>query len=245
MNKIEVVHHKERGDAFFIARPSPLGNPFKLKKGEEKGSTLPRYREYFYKQIEEDNIILIAELNKIINLLGVTDVYLGCHCAPEPCHGDIIKEFVKGQMINRTIPRYKVLECSSRGDKRFSALFAKIKIFGKEDTIENHYQLAKRFGDEEPPKSFEDAKGKRATHFNIKGVDYEVDLLPHFYHLMWLIYLDKNPHLVEFLMRFDEFTDMFKGKSNVCQADSIRIYIKEGREALKEQCKEFIKETKG
>jgi len=38
----------------------------------------------------------------------------------------------------------RVLECSSRGDKRFSALYAKVLAFGVRDTIENHYQKSKR-----------------------------------------------------------------------------------------------------
>ena len=37
-----------------------------------------------------------------------------------------------------------ILECSSKGDKRFSALYAKVKVFGVYDSIENHYQNCKR-----------------------------------------------------------------------------------------------------
>lgn len=237
---IKVVHYKERSDCFFIARPSVLGNPFKLKKGEERGSTLDRYTEYFYEQINNDNILFIAELNKIINLAKVTDVYLGCHCDGYPCHGYIIKDFVEGQLEERTLPKYRALECSSKGDKRFSALFAKIRLFGVENSIENHYQLAKRFNDSEEPKNFDDAKGKKADYFHVHGSDYDIELFPKFYHMMWLIYLDKRPELVEFLKQFDEFTDMFKGKSSVCQADSIRIYIKQGRDALRAECQDFV-----
>lgn len=40
----------------------------------------------------------------------------------------------------------KVLECSSKGDKRLSAFYAKINLFGNYNSIENHYQLSKRIG---------------------------------------------------------------------------------------------------
>ena len=58
-----------------------------------------------------------------------------CWCAPKRCHAATIKKIVEGDMI---------LECSSKGDKRFSALYAKVKVFGVYDSIENHYQNCKR-----------------------------------------------------------------------------------------------------
>ena len=62
-----------------------------------------------------------------------------------------------------------ILEVSSNGDKRFSALNAKVKINGKTDTIENHYQLAKRFKNEAPPKNWKDAKGRKPDWFVVDG----------------------------------------------------------------------------
>lgn len=46
----------------------------------------------------------------------------------------------------------KILECSSRGDKRFSAFYAKVEVFSKLDSIENHYQSCKRTVDNRPAK---------------------------------------------------------------------------------------------
>lgn len=37
----------------------------------------------------------------------------------------------------------KILECSTAGDKRFSAFYAKVSVNGKFDSIENHYQWTK------------------------------------------------------------------------------------------------------
>lgn len=133
----------------------------------------------------------------------------------------------------------KILECSSKGDKRFSAFYAKVKIFGKYDSIENHYQLCKRIGDF-MPKIWRDVKGKAPTHFHLDGFDYDLRYLSSFYDLLWVSYLDKNPDLVEYAKEFDDFNDIFKGKSKNCQADSIRKYIKNGRKSILEEHKEFI-----
>ncbi len=132
----------------------------------------------------------------------------------------------------------KVLECSSKGDKRFSAFYAKIKIWGKYDSIENHYQLCKRFG-EFSPKTWRDAKGKNPTHINLNGNDYDLKFLSQWYKMLWCRYLDINPKLVEYASSFDEYNDIFKGKSINCQADVIRQYIKEGRESVVNDFKEL------
>lgn len=135
----------------------------------------------------------------------------------------------------------KVLECSSIGDKRFSAFYAYVIIFGTRKTIENHYQLCKRFGDV-IPKTIKEAKGKTPTHIHINGYDYNSKYLTAYYDLLWVAYLDKNEELVKYAKEFDDFHDTFKGKNSInCQADSIRKYIKNGRESILEEHKEFIK----
>ena len=134
----------------------------------------------------------------------------------------------------------KILECSSKGDKRFSAFYARVTVFGKWDSIENHYQLCKRF-DDIIPKTWKDAKGKTPTHIHINGKDLELKYLTMFYKLLWMKYLDNNKNLVEFASTFDDFNDIFKGKKSLnCQADVIRQYIKQGRESIWEECKELI-----
>lgn len=133
----------------------------------------------------------------------------------------------------------KVLECSSKGDKRFSAFYAKVSAFGSFNSIENHYQLSKRFGDF-TPLNWKDAKGKTPTHIELNGKQYELELLSQWYKLLWLRYLDNNPSLVEYASQFDEYNDIFKGKSINCQADVVRQYIKQGRQSILDDCEELI-----
>ncbi|MFE8701091.1 DUF6977 family protein [Cytobacillus sp. FJAT-54145] len=126
----------------------------------------------------------------------------------------------------------QVLECSSKGDKRFSAFFAWVTIFGVNNSIENHYQLSKRFGTDPAPKHWKECKGKKPTHFVVNGEPFDMELFSLWYKYLWLVFLDKRPDLVAFASQFEDFTDMFRGKSVNCQADVIKQYVKEGRASL-------------
>lgn len=55
------------------------------------------------------------------------------------------------------------LECSSRGDKRFSAFYARIKKYGNK-TIEELYQAAKVFEDGSTGLTWREAKGRKAVN---------------------------------------------------------------------------------
>jgi len=115
----------------------------------------------------------------------------------------------------------KVLECSSRGDKRFSAMYAKVLAFGINDTIEKHYQKSKRTAS-----GGYVSKGQPVDHMVLGNHRYPVAMLTDWYRLLWIRYLDNNPKLVEYAGQFDEFTDMFRGKNTInCQADVIKDYI--------------------
>ena len=118
----------------------------------------------------------------------------------------------------------KYLECSSKGDKRFSAFYAKVDCYGVIDSIENIYQSVKRNGLGEKV-----GKGKKVEYISINGHILDPKFLTPFYKLLWCKYLDNNPELVEYAKDFDVFTDMFRGKCINCQADVIRDYVKKGR----------------
>lgn len=64
-----------------------FGNPIRLQSEAQRGSTLERYKEYFYNRLKTDPQFR----ERIHGLQGKT---LGCFCKPNPCHGDIIKEYL-------------------------------------------------------------------------------------------------------------------------------------------------------
>ena len=137
-------------------------------------------------------------------------------------------------------PKSNILECSTKGDIRYSAFNAHVTMFGINNTIEKHYQLCKRFGSDTPPDDWRFCKGKTPTHIVINNMKLDVRFLTQWYKLLWLTYLDNMPDLVEYAKKFDDFNDIFKGKSVNCQADVIRQYIKMGRESIVRDCSELM-----
>jgi hypothetical protein len=137
----------------------------------------------------------------------------------------------------------KVLECSSAGDKRFSALYAAVTLWNKTYTIEEWYQFSKVFGTRRP-NTWQEAKqfGKfmKPTECVINHTPLDISFLTPWYKLLWLIYLDQNALLVDYASQFDEFHDKFKGRSMNCQADVIRQYIKNGRLSIIAECNELL-----
>lgn len=68
-----------------------FGNPIRLSAVESRGSTLERYRQYFYERLKNDREFR----EKILDLKGKT---LGCFCKPHACHGDIIANYLNTEI---------------------------------------------------------------------------------------------------------------------------------------------------
>lgn len=134
------------------------------------------------------------------------------------------------------------LECSSAGDKRFSACYAAINWFGKRQTIEKIYQSSKRFAvnkDVFIPKTIKDAKGKKPSHFVVNGQMFSTKHLTSFYQMLWAAYFKENPRLLDYIRQFDTFSDKFKGKSVNCQADVIALIAQDGIKKVIDLCEPF------
>ena len=92
MSKTKVVNiHKESCDVYIgragRGKDGYFGNPFRPDAAMARGDTLERYRKYFYHRLGTDEEFR----RRIGELQGKT---LGCFCKPNPCHGDIIKEYL-------------------------------------------------------------------------------------------------------------------------------------------------------
>lgn len=114
------------------------------------------------------------------------------------------------------------LECSSRGDKRFSALYARIAIHGRIDSIENIYQSCKRTSNGSVP-----GKGKSFAYFVCPycGLQFPAEDISDLYYGLWIAYFKQNPELLAYAANFNDFHDMFRGKSVNCQADVIKEMV--------------------
>jgi hypothetical protein len=75
-----VVHRSEEHDVF-IGRPSRWGNPFVIGRDGSRAVVIARYRDWLCSRPE-----LLADLP------ALRGKRLGCFCAPEPCHGDVLAE---------------------------------------------------------------------------------------------------------------------------------------------------------
>lgn len=98
------------------------------------------------------------------------------------------------------------LECSSKGDRRFSAFYAKVN--GR--SIESVYQAAKVFSDGSTGLSWQEAK-KRGAPINT----HHLAIL---YKNLWRIYLENNRSFITILKKASGLSDVFGQEGHQCQA---------------------------
>jgi len=103
------------------------------------------------------------------------------------------------------------LECSSRGDPRFSAFYARIKARNNR-SIEEIYQAAKVFKDGTTGLSWREAKGRKAINSSECSVLYAK---------LWDEYVEENPHLLDFIKERSGLSDMFGQQGHCCQATEL------------------------
>jgi hypothetical protein len=99
------------------------------------------------------------------------------------------------------------LECSSRGDKRFSAFYARPTILDGY-SIEEAYQGTKIFSDGTTGLDWREAKGRR--HINIAECEA-------FYRYWWREWV-REQNLLPILKAASGLTDIFGQPGHVCQA---------------------------
>jgi hypothetical protein len=72
---------RERDLLILIDRSSPWGNPFILDEDGDRETVIAKYARHYLPH----KVRLRAEL------AALRGKALACHCAPEPCHGDVLK----------------------------------------------------------------------------------------------------------------------------------------------------------
>lgn len=103
------------------------------------------------------------------------------------------------------------LECSSRGDKRFSAFYARIEFRGGK-TIEELYQNFKLFPGMVQGLPIKEAKGRHPIN---------MDACRAFYSQLWDEYFREHPELLLVIKDYNGFSDVFGQEGHVCQAAEI------------------------
>lgn len=130
----------------------------------------------------------------------------------------------------------KTLECSSKGDKRFSALFCNTNVNGVLDTIEKHYQLSKVFIDlktNNPIRFNTINKIKQAQYltnkysligFNVKGKFISLAYMTMWYYSLWYKHFCINKDKINIVKKYDFFTDCF-AKPNTMNSQADVMYF--------------------
>jgi hypothetical protein len=104
MHPVTVVNIKTfHGPAQYIGRSmpgrkgSPLGNPFKVKPWgpyERDESVLVHYRAWLWTEMQNRSGEVYRELIRLALIAKAGPLTLACWCAPETCHGEIIKRAI-------------------------------------------------------------------------------------------------------------------------------------------------------
>lgn len=78
----------------YIGRPGPFGNPFAITETRNRTTAIELYQGWVLAQSD-----LVRRIRR--ELKGKV---LGCYCAPDACHGDILVRIAEGEL---NPPQYK------------------------------------------------------------------------------------------------------------------------------------------
>lgn len=71
----------------FPKKSSNFSNPYKIGKDGTREEVIEKYKNYITQKLKE-NVLLQEELFKM------KGKNLGCWCAPEPCHGNVLLDLL-------------------------------------------------------------------------------------------------------------------------------------------------------
>ena len=103
-------HKPDPDHDVYIGRGSEFGNPFthldskydSTIKVETRKEAIQRFKEYFDKKMnpiyDYEKGDLYNNMHELLDLAKKQDINLVCYCKPQPCHGDIIKEWLDKEL---------------------------------------------------------------------------------------------------------------------------------------------------
>lgn len=126
--KILNLHTDDCRNAAYVARPSPLGNPYAIGRDGDRETVIAKYQDWLDRQIaHRDPVVLTA-------LLGIRpDQDLACYCAPQACHAEIIRDRLQAGLQDSLRSReghtFRYAGIGSRNTP--DVILKKIRLFAK------------------------------------------------------------------------------------------------------------------
>lgn len=126
-----------------------------------------------------------------------------------------------------------ILDCSSKGDRRYYPGDITVSIQGKTDTIDGFFNgsLRNRLG--------EVCSFSEADHLEFNGVHFPLEFAEEFYISLWLQRIRTDRFLQTTLLKYDDFHDGRKDGVN-SHARVFRIYKQGGKKFLRAKCSRFL-----
>ena len=84
--------------AIYVGRPTQWGNPFVIGRDGDRKTVIEKYRRWLWKRMQDGRI----DPDQLAALAGKD---LVCHCAPQPCHAEVLARAAQWERDRRTTPR--------------------------------------------------------------------------------------------------------------------------------------------
>jgi len=90
---IKVARKGQDLGGVYVGRPTPLGNPFRLERGDQREEVVARYATWLEQELHRGNREVARTLEELYRKLKRQGVLtLLCFCAPRRCHAEVIAE---------------------------------------------------------------------------------------------------------------------------------------------------------
>jgi hypothetical protein len=77
----------------YVGRPTPLGNPFRLEREDQRNEVVARYATWLEQELHRGNREVARALEELYRKLKRQGALtLLCFCAPRRCHAEVIAE---------------------------------------------------------------------------------------------------------------------------------------------------------
>lgn len=85
-----ITNKRSGGQGHYVGRPSPLGNPYRMRDEAEREQVIAQYARWLRKRLLKDDQVR-SEINRLYRELTQTGrLELTCWCSPRRCHAEVI-----------------------------------------------------------------------------------------------------------------------------------------------------------